>query len=176
MIVDRYAPTVILIPSESSLASPLQSRRSQDFSMSSMIQFNCNGSLSIVTKWTVKNCTSSVCSFEIELSEKIVTTSSELYIPARNLVYGTYELTLTVTMVDFPNLNSASSAYVRITATGITANPVQLGTSMVTSGSQQDLELNPGAYSVDPDEDSFDASVSLNYFSIEQYLRNSENV
>jgi hypothetical protein len=47
---------------------------------------------------------------------------------------------------------------------------------MVTSGSQQDLELNPGAYSVDPDEDSFDASVSLNYFSIEQYLRNSENV
>jgi len=127
-----------------------------------MIQFNCNGSLLMVTKWTVKNCTTSICSFEIELNEKIVTTASELYIPARNLIYGTYELILTVTMVDLPNLKSTASAYVRITATGITANPVQLGTSMVTSGSQQDLELNPGAYSVDPDEDSFDASVSMN--------------
>jgi hypothetical protein len=129
-----------------------------------MIQFNCNGSLLMVTKWTIKNCTTSICSFEIELNEKIVTTASELYIPARNLVYGTYELILTVTMVDLPNLKSTSSAYVRITATGITANLVQLGTSMVTSGSQQDLQLNPGAFSVDPDEDSFDASVSLNYF------------
>ncbi|CAF0758584.1 unnamed protein product [Adineta steineri] len=29
---------------------------------------------------------------------------------------------------------------------------------MITRGSQQDLQLNPGAYSVDPDQDSFDAS------------------
>ncbi|CAF1640812.1 unnamed protein product, partial [Adineta ricciae] len=34
----------------------------------------------------------------------------------------------------------------------------QLGTSAITHGTQQDLILNPGVYSVDPNEDSFDAS------------------
>ncbi|CAF4079743.1 unnamed protein product, partial [Adineta steineri] len=133
-------------------------RRSQDFYISSMIQFNCDGSLSTTTKWTVKNCTSISCSFEIVLNEKVMTTFSELYIPSRTLDYGVYQLTLTVTMIDLPNLKSSSSVYVRITATGITANLVQLGTSMITRGNQQDLLLDPGTFSVDPDEDTFDAT------------------
>ncbi|CAF1417136.1 unnamed protein product [Adineta steineri] len=133
-------------------------RRSQDFSISSMIQFNCDGSLSTTKKWTIKNCTSTSCSFEIVLNEKVMTTFSELYIPSRTLAYGVYQLTLTVTMIDSPNLKSSSSAYVRITATGITANLVQLGTSMITRGDQQDLLLDPGTFSVDPDEDTFDAT------------------
>ncbi|CAF1181508.1 unnamed protein product [Adineta steineri] len=122
-----------------------------------MIQFNCNGSLSTTAKWIIKNCTSA-CSFQIQLSNKISTILSELYIPSRTLDYGIYELTLTVTMIESLNLKSSSSVYVRVTATGITANLVQLGTSMITRGSQQDLQLDPGAYSVDPDQDSFDAS------------------
>ncbi|CAF4412324.1 unnamed protein product, partial [Adineta steineri] len=129
-----------------------------DFYISSMIQFNCDGSLSTTKKWTVKNCTSTSCSFEIVLNEKVMTTYSELYIPSRTLDYGVYQLTLTVTMVDSPNLKSLSSAYVRITATGITANLVQLGTSMITRGDQQDLLLDPGTFSVDPDENTFDAT------------------
>ncbi|CAF3869870.1 unnamed protein product, partial [Adineta steineri] len=123
-----------------------------------MIQFNCDGSLSTTTKWTIKNCTSTRCSFEIVLNEKVMTTYSELYIPSRTLAYGVYQLTLTVTMIDSPNLKSSSSVYVRITATGITANLVQLGTSMITRGNQQDLLLDPGTFSVDPDEDTFDAT------------------
>ncbi|CAF4445943.1 unnamed protein product, partial [Adineta steineri] len=99
-------------------------RRSQDFSISSMIQFNCNGSLSTTKKWTIKNCTS-IRSFPIQLNSKISTTLSELYIPSRTLDYGIYELTLTVTMIESLDLKSSSSAYVRITATGITANLVQ---------------------------------------------------
>ena len=31
---------------------------------------------------------------------------------------------------------------------------------MITRGSEEDLILDPGRYSVDPDEDSFDATVS----------------
>ncbi|CAF0849209.1 unnamed protein product [Adineta steineri] len=123
-----------------------------------MIQFNCDGSLSTTTTWTIKNCTSTRCSFEIVLNEKVMTTYSELYIPSRTLAYGVYQLTLTVTMIDSPNLKSSSSVYVRITATGITANLVQLGTSMITRGDQQDLLLDPGTFSVDPDEDTFDAT------------------
>ncbi|CAF4174874.1 unnamed protein product, partial [Adineta steineri] len=133
-------------------------RRSQDFSISSMIEFNCDGSLSTTTKWTIKNCTSISCSFEILLNEKVMTTFSELYIPSRTLAYGVYQLTLTVIMIDSPNLKSSSSVYVRITATGITANLVQLGTSMITRGDQQDLLLDPGRFSVDPDKDTFDAT------------------
>ncbi|CAF0845277.1 unnamed protein product [Adineta steineri] len=123
-----------------------------------MIQFNCDGSLSTTRKWTIKNCTSNSCSFEIVLNENVMTTYSELYIPSRTLAYGVYQLTLTVTMIDSPNLKSSSSVYVRITATGITANLVQLGTSMITRGDQQDLLLDPGTFSVDPDEDTFDAT------------------
>ncbi|CAF1182995.1 unnamed protein product [Adineta steineri] len=123
-----------------------------------MIQFNCDGSLSTTTKWIIKNCTSTSCSFEIILNEKVMTTFSELYIPSRTLAYGVYQLTLTVTMIDSPSLKASSSVYVRITATGITANLVQLGTSMVTRGDQQDLLLDPGTFSVDPDEDTFDAT------------------
>ncbi|CAF1341308.1 unnamed protein product, partial [Adineta steineri] len=98
-----------------------------------MIQFNCNGSLSTTAKWIIKNCTSA-CSFQIQLSNKISTTLNELYIPSRTLDYGIYELTLTVTMIESLNLKSSSSVYVRVTATGITANLVQLGTSMITRG------------------------------------------
>ncbi|CAF0846743.1 unnamed protein product [Adineta steineri] len=123
-----------------------------------MIQFNCDGSLSTTTKWAIKNCTSTSCSFEILLNEKVMTTYSELYIPSRTLNYGVYQLTLTVIMIDSPSLKSSSSVYVRITATGITANLVQLGTSMITRGDQQDLLLDPGTFSIDPDENTFDAT------------------
>ncbi|CAF1438157.1 unnamed protein product, partial [Adineta steineri] len=153
-----YSPTVILIPGQSSLSSPISYRRSQDFFISSMIQFHCNGSLSTTKKWTIKNCSSTSCSFEIVLDENVMTTFSELCIPSRTLAYGVYQLTSTVTMIDSPNLKASSSVYVRITATGITANLVQLGTSMITRGNQQDLLLDPGTFSVDPDEDTFDAT------------------
>ncbi len=129
-----------------------------------MIQLNCDISLSTNIKWTIKNCTSTDCSFQIILSQKVITTFSELYIPARTLPYGVYELALTVIMTDAPSLKTSSAAYVRITATGITANLVQLGTSMITRGDQQDLLLDPGSFSVDPDEDSFDPSVSIDEF------------
>lgn len=33
---------------------------------------------------------------------------------------------------------------------------------MITSGYEQDLKFNPGNYSIDPDENQFNASVSLN--------------
>ena len=53
-------------------------------------------------------------------------------------------------------------SYVQITPSGIIPNLIQYGTSMIACGNQQDLHLDPGTYSVDPDENSFNASVSLN--------------
>jgi hypothetical protein len=63
-------------------------------------------------------------------------------------------------MINFPSLKTLSSIFVEITPSGITANLIQYGTSMVTSGHEQDLKLDPGTYSVDPDENVFNASVS----------------
>ena len=68
-------------------------------------------------------------------------------------------------MSDVPNVTSSSAVYVQITPTGVIANLLQMGTSIITRGSQQDLLLDPGTFSLDLDEDTFDASVSVNDFS-----------
>ncbi|CAF0832630.1 unnamed protein product, partial [Adineta steineri] len=81
-----FSPKITLIPSTSTLLSPIQFRRSQDFYIVSLIELNCNNSISIITQWTIKNCTS-ICSNQIQLDSTIITTSTELYIPARTLVY-----------------------------------------------------------------------------------------
>ncbi|UJR08126.1 hypothetical protein I4U23_012402 [Adineta vaga] len=135
-----YAPTIILMPGKSSLSSPIIYRRSQDFSIVSILKLSCKSSLSTSIVWTIKNCTSTTCLTTITLT------------------YGVYELTLNVKMTALPQLKSSSTVYVKITPSGITANLVPLGTSMITRGDQQDLLFDPGTYSVDPDEDSFDAT------------------
>ncbi|UJR18699.1 hypothetical protein I4U23_005606 [Adineta vaga] len=92
------------------------------------------------------------------ISTEISTSVTELYIPARTLLYGLYEMKLTVTMINMTNVSSSAVVYVQITSSDIIANLFQYGTSMITRGNQQDLQLNPGSYSVDPDENIFNAS------------------
>jgi hypothetical protein len=95
----------------------------------------------------------------------LITTFGELYIPGRTLPYGLYELKLIVTSVYSSNLTISSSAFVKINPSGITANLVQLGTSVITRGNEQDLKLDPGSYSVDPDESSFNANVNISLYN-----------
>ena len=59
-----------------------------------------------------------------------------------------------------PYLSSSNSIYVTIIPSNITANLIQFGTSMVTRGYGQDLLLDPGTFSVDPDASVFNANVS----------------
>jgi hypothetical protein len=94
------------------------------------------------------------------LDQSVVTTLSELFIPAKTLSDGIYELQLTVIMTASPNLSSSAFAYIKIDPSGITVNLIQFGTSMITHGYRQNLTLNPGSYSVDPDTNTFNASVS----------------
>ena len=70
------------------------------------------------------------------------------------------DLTLVVTMNISSSLRSSKSVYVRINPSDIRANLVPLETSTISNGSEQDLPLNPGLYSFDLDEDSFNASVT----------------
>jgi hypothetical protein len=160
-VIGCFSPVIILIPSTNSLSSPIQFRRNEDFYISSNIQLNCQSSLSTITQWTINNCTSNYyCSSQIQIDQTILTTFSELYIPARTLPYGIYELKLTVKMVASLNLTSSSSVYVEIIPSGIIANLVQYGTSMITQGHEQDLTLDPGTFSIDLDGNIFNATVS----------------
>jgi hypothetical protein len=63
-------------------------------------------------------------------------------------------------MISSSNFISSSSAFVKITSLGITANLIELGRSMITRGNQQELKLDPGTYSLDLDGYIFDANVS----------------
>ena len=113
-------------------------------------------------QWTISNGSTSVV-----IDSSVITTSSELFVPSRTLAFGVYQLTLMVTLKTSSNMiRSSKSAYVRINPAGITANLVLLGTSMITRGSQQDLQLNPGLYSVDLDDDQFNASVNHSHLSL----------
>ena len=123
----------------------------------------------MLIKWTISNCTTT-CADPIAIDQSVITTYSELFVPARTLDYGIYELKLTVTMMASSTMTSSASAYVQITRSGITANLVHFGTSIITSGHQKDLILDPGTYSIDPDEESFNASVS------DETLLFSENI
>lgn len=137
------------------MSNPLKFRRSQDFSLVSLITIKCNESLLTTKLWKIRNSSN-----EIQLNSKISLTESEIYVPSRILPFGIYEFELIVSMSKYPNLQSSSFVYVEITPSGITANLVQLGTSMITSGFEQDLQLNPGEFSVDLDENSFNKTVS----------------
>lgn len=112
-----------------------------------------------VEHWSLTNCTAG-CSSLMSLEEPIVNTLSELFVPARVLNYGIYEFKRTVTAIEFPTSPISATTYVRIDPSGITANLVPLGTSMVTHGHQQRLIMNPGKYSVDSNTNSFNATVS----------------
>ncbi|UJR17607.1 hypothetical protein I4U23_004503, partial [Adineta vaga] len=125
--VSCSTPIIALIPGTTSLSRPAQYRKSQDFSIESNIRLN------------------------FHLNPQVITTSSVLFIPARTLDYGIYELKLNVTMTNATRFSSIASIFVNISETGITANLVPLGTSVVTSGHSDDLKLDPGSYSIDPD-------------------------
>lgn len=126
-----------------------------------MIQINCNQSLSYQFQWLIKNCTTT-CSNTIQLDRTITTTFPEIYIPARTFQYGIYELEFQMTTNGHSNSIKSKFAYVRITRSGITVNLVRLGTSMITNGYENDLKLDPGRFSIDPDENIFNSSVKTN--------------
>ena len=110
--------------------------------------------------WIIHRCAPN-CTIPVQLNPSdVITTFSELYIPAGTLDLGLYQLNITVTMTVAPQYNTWALAYVQIEPSGITANMVPLGTSIISSGREKDLTLDPGKYSIDPDVDVFNASVS----------------
>lgn len=138
----------------------MQFRRSQDFYVGASFKVKCDTFFTIQIKWTIFNCTAN-CSIPATVDPSIDTTTSELMIPARALTYGLYQLVLTVTMNGKYYSVTKQSVYVKINPTGTTANLVPYGTSVITSGEERNLVLDPGTHSINPDENSFNASVCI---------------
>ena len=152
-----------LTPTGSSLLLPTILRRNEDIYISTYLILNCNQSLSTITQWTVHQCAAN-CSLPISMGQDIVTTASELFIPAGTLSLGTYQLNLTASMAAASHLSSSACVYITIVPSPITVNLVPFGTSMIAHGYQQDLLLDPGSFSLDPDTTTFNRSVSISVF------------
>ena len=153
-----------LIPGQSNLSNPIQIRREEDFYISSNIEINCSSSFQLTYQWIINNCSSTNCSMSTRINSNQISTFNEYFLPARTLPLGLYQIQLLVTVQTSSSLTLSQSIYLLITPAGITANLVQLGTSMITSGVQQNLQFNPGLFSVDLDNDQFNATVSQSAF------------
>ena len=160
-----FSPQVTLIPITTS-SNPISFRRSEDLSIVSIINYNCNQPFAMKTQWMITNCTTS-CSNQIQLNSTIITTSSELYIPSQTLSYGIYQFELTITMANSTWLNISKSTYIQIIPSSIIVSSFTLGTLMITMGNTHDLFLDTGNYSIDLDNNVFNTNVSLemNIFS-----------
>ena len=122
-----FSPIITLIPGTSSFFSPIQFRRNQDFSISSNLELKCNSSLSTNIKWTVSNCSSVLFQWNSIGSKQSLQQLMNSTFQHETLPYGIYQLNLTVSMLIPSSLTSTASAYIRITASGITVNLVPLG-------------------------------------------------
>ena len=132
---------------------PWYTQRGQPVSISSLLRLYCPKSLLTRIQWTVVACRP-VCSFPIQFNASS-TILSELFLPPRSLDYGLYQMTLTVGMQVLPILTSSVSTYLYVTPSPITVNLVQYGSSMITIGRNQNFTLNPGSFSIDPDQVRF---------------------
>ena len=156
-IVDRSAPSLILIPSSSSGSFSLQFRPDEDFWISSTIELTWNQSDRIGMQRTISNASNSF----LFVDASIPTRTSDLFLPSRILPCGIYRLSLMVMLNTSSNTTRLSkSVYVQINPAATTVNLVPLGTSLISRGEGQDLQLNPGLYSIDLDEEQFNPSVN----------------
>ena len=149
-----------IIPGIANLSYPIQIRLEEDFYLTSAIQITCNTSFRLTYEWRMYNCSSTTCSTSMISNLDLVSTSNEYFLPARTLPLGLYQIELQVTMnATSTSTKQTRSTYLLITPSGLTVNLVPLGTSMISSGIGEQLNFNPGAYSIDLDDDTFNASV-----------------
>ena len=151
-----------IVPGLSNLSHPIQIRLEEDLYLSSTLEVTCNSSFQLAYRWRMYHCSSTICATSpIIMNSNLITTSNEYFLPARTLPLGLHQIELLVTMTipSSTSIYQSRSIYLLITPSGINANLVPLGTSMITNGLGQDLNLNPGEYSIDLDDDHFNASV-----------------
>jgi hypothetical protein len=144
-------PAITFIPE----ISLLEFRRSEDIYIGSNIEFTCNDSVSVITKWTIYDLSQT----ELDIPE-VEQTSPDLYIPPLTLPFGLYEFKLIATTIPLSTTIESKSIFVRIIPSGMIINLIPSSVSLITHGREQDLKLNPGSYSIDRDGYAFNITVN----------------
>lgn len=151
-IINRLIPTA-------KLQQPKAYGKRRSFYVTASVSFQCVGSRLRHYEWRVYNQTSNR-SYLVQFPRSVENRAKQIFIPGGMLGYGLYEFRLTVNILAFQGMNATDSTYVEITQSNNTANLVKFGTSMITNNYDQNLVLDPGHHSVDPDTRKFNATVS----------------
>jgi hypothetical protein len=141
-----------------SLSAPIKYRQDQNVFISSNIELNCSTYNRMTSEWTISSCNSS-CTILSSFEPQVIRTFSEIFIPARILVVGIYELRYTVRMSHAYQLVSSNIVYIQITPREIRGKMLPFEISMITRGYEQDIKLDPGQYSIDSVHSIFNATV-----------------
>ncbi|CAF0742236.1 unnamed protein product [Didymodactylos carnosus] len=142
--------------------------RSESFSVIAYTALNCSLSLNNTKEWTIAQCntTSGLCTSTKMLNNIVKglssSTTAEIYIPAMTLQYGSYQFKYTVYMNSKQTFLSYETTYIEVVQSPLVVNMLANGTSSITRGVAQDLVLNPGAWTIDPDS-TFFASYNWSY-------------
>lgn len=86
-------------------------------------------------------------------------TVSELFVPSKSFDYGLYQLKLTVQMYKMRELISSSITYVEILRSPIEVNLVEYRQKTIIRKQNQTFILDPGRFSIDYDQTSFNSTV-----------------
>lgn len=142
--LDCSVSIVELVPLALSSAIPWTFRKNKNLHISSEVELVCHPSTSIATKWRIFNYPNGS-----ELNGSLLTSQTNLFIPAHTLYYGLYKIELTAIILDIPSISSSSSVYIEIIPSTIDINLILWDTSMIRHDHREDLQLNPGQFSFD---------------------------
>ncbi|CAM2704890.1 unnamed protein product [Rotaria socialis] len=138
-------------------------QRSHAFSVVTRINLSCSGSLSNIKQWNILKCnTQTEQCYQTQALNQLVSQlptaqTSEIYLTAQTLPIGTYLFNFTVSMSSRPNVLTSDYTYVQVVSSDIIVNLLMNGTLMITNGVAQSILFQPGAYSIDPDSNYFNA-------------------
>ena len=82
------------------------------------------------------------------------------FVGAFTLPIGLHHFTLTIRTASSLLPSASGSAFVQMIAADVAASPMYFGRSMISNAHDVDLNLDPGRFSIDPEQTTFDASVS----------------
>ena len=75
------------------------------------------------------------------------------------LDYGLHEIKLTVTINNLTHLSTEAKIYLNVVCSAVIVRLIPSDVSSVSHHHRQDLKLDPGSFSIDPDADTFNTSV-----------------
>ena len=154
-----YQPDIRRLSPNTVMPRPKTYGKRRSFHVTADVTIRCASLYVTHFEWQIYKHSSNTSSL-VQLSLSVKKQGKRISISAGTLDYGVYEFRFTANISAFRNMSSTRSSYIEITESNSTANPVKFGTSMITSGHSQDLVLDPGQYSIDPDTRQFNPSVS----------------